>query len=133
MSQPPTELPVFDVQYAELVKDAFRESLERDRAAGADLVARAREYAERGKPEFVLTYLMAVELSSAEKRELLAHAFERRAALAEERAIAMEAAHARPFPLIGIEARKDRTMARQVRQGKMIRPYARAAKPLNVQ
>ncbi len=133
MSQPNPALPAFAEQYASLVKAAFAEQVNRDAAAGQDLVARAREYAERGKPEFVLAYLVVADLPDAEKRALLADAFERRAESAERYAAAMDAEHHRPFPLIGIEARKDRSMARQVRQGKMIKPYARASKPLTMQ
>ncbi len=133
MSQPIPALPAFAEQYASLVKAAFAEQVNRDAAAAQDLVARAREYAERGKPEFVLAYLVVADLPDAEKRALLADAFERRAESAERYAAAMDAEHHRPFPLIGIEARKDRSMARQVRQGKMIKPYARASKPLTMQ
>ena len=132
MSDAPPALPDFDTQYASLVKGPFLEQVERDRAGGADLLDRARAYAERGKPEFVLAYLIGLSLDAAEKRELLAQAFERRAEISERTAIALDAEHHRPFPLIGIEARKDRTMARAVRAGKMIHPYARAAKPLNM-
>ncbi len=132
-AMPTADSPAFNEQYAGLVKDAFRQQVARDRAAGADLVERAHDFAERGKPEFVLGYLMATALSESEKREMLAHAFERRADLAERTAAALDAEHHRPFPLIGLEARKDRSMARQVRQGKMIRPYARASKPLGMQ
>ncbi len=133
MSQPIPAMPTFAAQYASLVKAAFAEQVNREAAAGQDLVARAREYAERGKPEFVLAYLVVAELPDAEKRTLLADTFERRAETSERYAAAMDAEHHRPFPLIGIEARKDRSMARQVRQGKMIKPYARASKPLAMQ
>ena len=133
MADAPAELPRFAEQYASLVKPAFAEQVERDRAGGQDLEERARDYAERGKPEFVLAFLMVVDLAETARRELLAHAFERRAEIMEQRAAALDAEHHRPFPLIGIEARKDRGMARSVRLGKMIRPYARASKPLTMQ
>ncbi len=128
-----TEKPAFDAQYGPLVKDAFRDQVARDRAGGADLAERARHYVARGKPDFVLAYLVETDLGDGEKRELLAQAFERRADLSEGKAAALDAEFQRPFPLIGLEARKDRSMARQVRAGRMIRPYARAPKPLGMQ
>lgn len=126
-------LPAFTEQYGGLVKEAFRDYVERVRATQTDLLAQARMDAQRGKPDFVLALLCEIDLDDAEKRELLAQAFERRAEMAEATAVALDDEHHRPFPLIGLEARKDRTMARQVRQGKTIRPYARAPKPLGVQ
>ncbi len=129
----PEAIPPFTEQYGGLVKEAFQAYVERAREAGEDLLARAQADAERGKPDFVLALLCAIDLDDTAKRELLAAAFERRAALAEATAVALDNEHHRPFPLIGLEARKDRTMARQVRQGKMIRPYARAPKPLGMQ
>lgn len=126
-------MPRFDEQYGSLVKDAFRGYVEHARAEGADLLDRARADAARGKPDLVLACLIALDLSDDEKREMLARAFERRAELAEATAQQLDDEHHRPFPLIGLEARKDRSMARQVRQGKMIRPYARAPKPLTTQ
>jgi len=130
MSDATPSLPPFTEQYGPLVKAAFQAYVAQVRATGEDLLARARADAERGKPDLVLALLCATEGDDAAKRELLAHAFERRADLAEQTAAAMSAEHSRPFPLIGLEARKDRTMARQVRQGRMIRPYARAPKPI---
>jgi hypothetical protein len=133
MSEAALSLPPFNEQYGPLVKAAFQAYVAQVRAAGDDLLARARADAERGKPDLVLALLCAtegMEADDATKRELLAHAFERRADLAEQTAAAMSAEYSRPFPLIGLEARKDRTMARQVRQGRMIRPYARAPKPI---
>jgi len=128
-----TEKPEFDAQYGTLVKEVFRDHVAHERAGGADLAERARHYVKRGKPDFVLAYLVETDLGNGEKRELLAQAFERRAEMAEGKAAAMDAEFARPFPLIGLEARKDRTMARQVREGRMIRPYARAPRPLGMQ
>lgn len=133
MSRPTEELPAFNDQYAALVKDVFREHVQRDRTEHGDLDAHLHDFVARGKPEFVLAYLVEMALDERVKRELLATAFERRAELAEERASMLDAEHHRPFPLIGVEARRDRSMARQVRQGKMIRPYARASKPLTMQ
>lgn len=135
MNQPPAEtaLPPFNAQYGPLVKEAFRDYVAQQHATAPDLLELARTDSARGKPDFVLAYLIVLDLPDAAKRELLALAFERRAELTEQKAAALDAEHHRPFPLLGIEARKDRTMARQVRQGKMIRPYARAPKPIGVQ
>ena len=130
---PETSLPDFDAQYGALVKDVFQEQTARSLAAGEDLVALARAHAARGKPDFVLAYLVTATLPSDEKRQILAQAFEQRALDAERIATTMSAEHARPFPLIILEARKDRTMAQQVRNGKMIRPHARAPKPISMQ
>lgn len=129
----PVDIPPFTEQYGGLVKDAFRDYAARVKGEGADPVERARADAERGKPDLVLALLCVAELPDSEKREVLAHAFERRADIAEATATQLSDEHNRPFPLIGLEARKDRSMARQVRAGKMIRPYARAPKPLNTQ
>jgi hypothetical protein len=129
----PVAPPPFNEQYGELVKEAFRAYVERARAAGEDLAVRAREDAARGKPDFVLALLCECAMDDAEKREVLAQAFEQRAARSEAAARDLDAEHHRSFPLIALEARKDRTMARQVRAGKMIRPYARAPKPLTTQ
>ena len=124
-------LPPFVEQYSSLVKDAFREYAAQVQRDGADLVERAQADAERGKPDFVLALLCLTDLPDNARRALLAHAFERRAELAEATAVQLDNEHHRPFPLIRLEARKDRTMALQVRAGKMIRPYARAPKPLS--
>jgi hypothetical protein len=131
MADTPAALPPFAEQYGPLVKEAFRTYVAQVRAAGEDLVTRARTDAARGKPDLVLALLCESTLDDGAKRELLAQAFEQRADMAEAKAMALSAEHDRPFPLIGLEARKDRTMARQVRQGKPIRPYARAPKPLS--
>jgi hypothetical protein len=126
-------MPSFNEQYSGLVREAFRVYAASARAEGEDLAERARADAERGKPDLALAALCEAAMPDDEKREVLAHAFERRAELMEAAAVAMEAEHSRPFPLIAIEARKDRTMARQVRAGKMIRPYARAPRMLGMQ
>lgn len=135
MSQPSegAAMPTFNTQYGELVKEVFRAHVAQQHPTASDLLELARTAGARGKPDFVLAYLIVLDLADDAKRELLAQAFERRAELTEQKAAALDAEHHRPFPLLGVEARKDRTMARQVRQGKMIRPYARAPKPIGVQ
>ncbi len=134
MAEPTPAAPLpFVEQYGGLVKDAFREYAARVQSDGADVAERAHSDAARGKPDLVLALLCVADLPEGDKRELLAQAFERRADVAEATAANLSNEHNRPFPLISLEARKDRTMARQVRAGKMIRPYARAPKPITTQ
>jgi hypothetical protein len=128
------EKSLFDQQYGLLVKDVFRDHVQRAQNNNEDVLQQVHDYAEHGKPEFVLAYLIAIPgFNDTEKREILAYAFEKRAQIAENRAQAMDTEFNRPFPLINLEARKDYTMARQIREGKMINPYARAPKPLGMQ
>lgn len=107
--------------YAPLLKDVFTVLAQESLQQGADGLTCAVEYAEQGKPDFVLAYLLLLDLSEAEKRELLAHAYERRAALTDEKAEAFNTKFHRPFPLVKLEAQKDRMAARSVRRGKRIR------------
>jgi hypothetical protein len=107
--------------YTPLLKDVFTSLARENMQKGADGLTCALEYAELGKPDFVLAYLLLIDLSEGEKRELLAHAYERRATLSEEKAEAFDVQFHRPFPLIKLEAQKDRMAARSVRQGKRIR------------
>ena len=112
----------FNAQYEALAKDVFREIVRGALAGGANVEEQARAYAERGKPDFTLAYLLECALLDAEKREVLAHAYERRAALTEQRAREFDRQFHRPFPLLFTEAGKDRTTAKQVRAGRPIRP-----------
>lgn len=107
----------FNTQYQALAKDVFREIVHETVADGASVEEEARGYAERGKPDFALAYLLECTLSDSEKREVLAHAYERRATLTEERAREFDRRFHRPFPLLFTEASKDRTTAKQVRAG----------------
>lgn len=103
--------------YAPLLKEVFTEQARQQIEQGAEALAAARSYAELGKPDFTLAFLLLVERKEEEKRELLAHAYERRAALAEEKANAYSLQFHRPFPLMKLEARKDLRAARAIRQG----------------
>jgi TfoX/Sxy family transcriptional regulator of competence genes len=107
--------------YAPMLKDVFTTRAQKDLAEGADGLACARAYAEQGKPEFVLAYLLLVDELEEVKRELLAYSYERRAVLSEDKAEELDKKFHRPFPLIKLEAQKDRLAARQVRQGKRVR------------
>lgn len=113
-------LPDFDSQYQPLLKAVFAEIARKEQQGGADLGEKARFYAERGKPDFVLAYLLAGALSQAQKREIFAYAHEQRAAYIERRAREFDRQFHRPFPLLHTEAAKDRTLARQIRAGRPI-------------
>ncbi len=115
--------------YSKLLKDVFTEQARQQLEQGADGFTCADAYAEQGKPEFALAYLLLINLSDDVKRDILARSYERRAELSEEKADAFDRQFHRPFPLIKLEAQKDRTAAQQIRQGKRVR---REAKPLRV-
>jgi len=107
--------------YSPLLKEVFTVQAQQQLAQGADGLTCALAYAEHGKPEFTLAYLLLIDLSEEEKRELLALSYERRAILSEEKAEALSQQFRRPFPLIKLEAQKDRVAANQVRQGRRVR------------
>ncbi|GAC1629229.1 MAG: hypothetical protein NVS4B7_18070 [Ktedonobacteraceae bacterium] len=115
--------------YSRLLKDVFTEQARKQVAEGADSLTCADAYAEQGKPEFALAYLLLIDLPDDVKRDIFARAYERRAILSEEKAESFDRQFNRPFPLIKLEAQKDRTAAQQIRQGKRVR---REAKPLRV-
>src|SRR6266852_3772960 len=121
----------FSELYAPMLKDVFIAQARKELAQGADGLAFAHAYAERGKPEFVLAYLLLIEESEEMKRELLAYAYEQRATLSESKAEEFDKRFHRPFPLIKLEAQKDRIAARQVRQGKRIRVGSTKFPPVN--
>ena len=120
----------FNAQYQALAKDVFREIVHEAVTDGASVEVQAREYAERGKPDFALAYLLECALPDGEKRAVLAHAYERRAALTEQRAREFDRQFHRPFPLLFAEARKDRAAAKQVRTGGALRPSASRQLPM---
>lgn len=120
----------FNAQYQALAKDVFREIVGEAVASGASVEEEARAYSERGRPDFALAYLLECALPDSEKRELLAHSYERRAALTEERAREFDRRFHRPFPLLYTEANKDRTTAKQVRAGRPIHPGAGRQLPM---
>src|SRR5215467_2606635 len=106
--------------YGSTLKEVFTAKAQKDLEQGVDGLARARTYAEQGKPEFVLAYLLLIDETEEVKRELLAYAYEQRAVHSEHKAEEFDQKFHRPFPLIKLEAQKDRLAARQVRQGKRI-------------
>jgi hypothetical protein len=115
-------VPSFADQFAQHNRDVFREAVNRELAAGGDPLALAREYAVRGKPEFVLAYLLVATVPDAEKRALYADAYEARATRTEQRADEFDQRFHRPFPLLRLEASKDRATAARIRSGGSLRP-----------
>ena len=107
--------------YRGMLKDVFIERAQRALEQGADAFMNADAYAEQGKPEFTLAYLLFLEADDEVKRDLLARSYEQRATLSEEKAESFDRQYHRPFPLIKLEAQKDRAIAQQVRQGRRIR------------
>ncbi|ERR1019366_7563009 len=115
--------------YSGLLKDVFVEHARHDLEHGADIFMCADTYAEQGKPDFTLAYLLLLQADDTVKRDILARAYEQRANISDEKAEELDRQFHRPFPLIKLEAHKDRLAAQQVRQGKRIR---REVKSLNV-
>ena len=133
--QPTTPAPQpasFDEQHRKMVNGAIHELAQKAVEGGGDATALAQVYSEKGKPEFVLAYLLDTELPDPDKREMLAVAFENRAAQSEVWAKESETRYSRPFPLVHLEAQKDRANARNVRAGKPIRRESKAARRLSL-
>jgi hypothetical protein len=107
--------------YRGLLKDVFLERAQRELEQDADAFMSADAYAEQGKPEFTLAYLLLLDIDDGVKRDLLAYAYERRAILSEEKAESLDKQFHRPFPLIKLEAQKDHAAAQQIRQGRRVR------------
>lgn len=107
----------FEEHYAQQLKEVFKKQAQEQIEQGADALASSRAYAEQGKPEFTLAFLLLVDLPEEEKRALLAYSYERRAALSEQKAHQLDIQFHRSFPLIKLEAQKDRQLARSIRQG----------------
>jgi len=119
--------------YASLLKsDVFTVQAQQNIAQGADGLTCALAYAEQGKPEFTLAYLLLTAISDEEKREILAVSFDKRAQFSEEKAEQFDQQFHRPFPLIKLEAQKDRFSAQQVRQGRRVRRDGAANRMLRV-
>ena len=117
--------------YTPLLKsDVFMTQARENVAQGADSLTLALAYAEQGKPEFTIAYLLLLELSENEKREILATSFEQRASMSDAKAEEFDIKFHRPFPLIKVEAQKDRLAANQVRQGRRVRRETRTL-PVN--
>lgn len=126
----PEQSASFDTRYGVLSKEVFQQIVREELAKGANGSEQARVYAELGKPDFVLAYLLATTLADAEKRDLLARAYERRAEYTEAKAREFDKKFHRPFPLLFTDATRDRTAARQVRAGRELLPDASRTVPL---
>ena len=107
--------------YRGQLKDIFLERAQHELEQGADAFMSADAYAEQGKPDFTLAYLLFLNSDDEVKKDILARAYERRAIISEEKAEAFDQQFHRPFPLIKLEAQKDRMAAQQIRQGRRMR------------
>lgn len=107
----------FAAQYAAHSKAVFTAIVRDELAKGANADEQARIYAELGKPDFALAYLLAGRLPDTERRGLLARAYERRAEQTEAKAHEFDRSFHRPFPLLVAEAAHDRTTARRIHAG----------------
>lgn len=122
--------PDFATLYRPLLREAFVAIVRDNVAQGGDAIAQARDYAERGKPDFALGYLLVADLPDAEKRAIFAAAHERRAANTERRAGEFDRQFHRPFPLLNDDAARDRALARQIRAGHKVDLIAGSQLPI---
>ena len=107
----------FEEQFTPLLKEVFTAHAREQLRQGADGLALAHSYAEQGKPDFTLAFLLIVSIPDDEKREVLARAYEQRARFSEEKARQFDRQFHRSFPLIKLEAQKDRRLAKAIRSG----------------
>ncbi len=113
----PETLPAFDTLYRSQVRQAILDIVLEELAAGASVEERAEHFAEKGKPDFVLAYLLDSALPDERKRELFAVAHEQRALYIQRRAREFDQRFHRAFPLLETEAANDRVAARRIRAG----------------
>jgi predicted ATPase len=111
----------FNDLYRELLRDVILEKAREHIEQGGDALSCADVYADQGKPDFVLAYLLLTDVADEVKREIFAHSYEQRAIISAQKADAFDKQFHRPFPLIKLEAQKDRLAAQHVRQGRRIR------------
>ena len=110
----------FQELYASLLKDVFTQHARQQLEQGADGLSSARGYAEQGKPDFTLAFLLLIEEPDEEKRALLAQAYEERARHSDGKAAQLQVQFHRSFPLIKMDARRDRAAARAIRRGERV-------------
>lgn len=113
----PENLPAFDALYRSEARQAILDIAAGELAKGASADDKAAYYAEKGKPDFVLAYLLDSPIPDEAKRELYATAHERRAVYIEQRAREFDHRFHRAFPLLETEAANDRVTARRIRAG----------------
>ncbi|GCE19431.1 hypothetical protein [Dictyobacter kobayashii] len=116
----------FNELYSNILNAVFLDRARQQLEQGVDGLACADAYADQGKPDFTLAHLLLADAPEELKRDILARSYERRAELTDERAEAFDQQFHRPFPLVKLEAQKDRMSAQQVRQGKRIRRGAKS-------
>src|SRR6266852_1708856 len=92
-----TMTETFASLYAPGLKPVFSEKAREELARGGEAAVCARGYADLGKPDFALAFLLLAAIAEADKYETLAHAYERRAVLAEEKATALTAQFRQQF------------------------------------
>ena len=109
-----------------LLKDVFLDLARQELQQGADALTCADAYAEQGKPEFALAFLLLLDISDEVKQDIFARSYEQRAAFSERKADEFSLKFHRSFPMIKVEAQKDRTAAQQVRQNKRVRPETKS-------
>ena len=102
--------------YRPLLKEVFLKLAREQLEQGADGLTCADAYAEQGKPDFTLAYLLLTESAEDVKRAIFARSYERRAELSEQRADEFSQRFHRSFPMIKTEAQKDRTLAHNIRE-----------------
>lgn len=113
----PETLQAFDTLYRSQARQAILDIVADELAAGGSAEGQAQYFAEKGKPDFVLAYLLDSVVSDERKRELYATAHEQRAIYTEQRAREFDRRFHRPFPLLDTEAANDRVTARRIRAG----------------
>ncbi|GCF10592.1 hypothetical protein [Dictyobacter arantiisoli] len=116
----------FNELYNNILNAVFIEKAKQQLEQGVDGLGGADAYADQGKPDFALAHLLLTDAPDDVKRDILARAYERRAELTEAKAESFDQQFHRPFPLVKLEAQKDRLSAQQVRQGKRIRRGAKS-------
>jgi hypothetical protein len=121
----------FSELFASLLKnDVFTSQASDNINQGADGLTCALAYADQGKPEFTLAYLLLIGISDKEKQEILAVSYDQRAKNSEQKAELFDLQFHRSFPLIRLDAQKDRLAAQHIRQGRRVR--SESATRLNI-
>ncbi len=110
----------FNELYSGLINDVFLECARQQLTQGLDGLACANSYANEGKVDFVLAHLLLYNVPDDVKRDVLVRAYERRAVLSDEKADEFARHYHRSFPLIKLEAQKNRRAAQLIRQGKPV-------------
>ena len=116
----------FNELYSNILNAVFIERAQQQLAQGVDGLSVAEAYADQGKPDFALAHLLLTDAPDELKRDILARSYERRAEVTDAKAESLDQQFHRPFPLVKLEAQKDRLSAQQIRQGKRVRRGAKS-------